>query len=53
MIEAANPSVEERKLKGVYMLKTGLTLTKIEEYLRDLEATGLVERDGDGVRYVG
>jgi len=44
--------IDEKKLKGVFMLKTGLTLQKIEEYLRDLETTGLIDRVDGQICYV-
>jgi len=44
--------IDEKKLKGVFMLKTGLTLPKIEEYLRDLETTGLIDRVDGQICYV-
>jgi predicted transcriptional regulator len=35
-------------LKGLFSLNTGLSFKKIEEYLLELEESGIVERDSDG-----
>jgi len=42
----------EQKLKGVFMLRTGLTVAKIEEYIRDLVDIGIVQREGEELKLV-
>ena len=39
-----NPNLPEEKIKGLFMLQTGLTSRKIDEYLNDLKDAGLIER---------
>lgn len=39
-----NPGLPEHKIKGLFMLKTGLTSHRIDEYLNDLEESGMIER---------
>jgi len=43
-----NPKLSEQRLKGLFSLNTGLSFKKIEEYLLELEESGIVERDSDG-----
>lgn len=45
-----HPDVDEVKIKGVFMLQTGLTRAKIDEYIEDLECTGLIIRENDKIR---
>ena len=42
-----NPGATLNRLKGAFSLKTGLTFKKIDEYLSELEASGLIEISDD------
>jgi predicted transcriptional regulator len=39
-----NPETPFRKLMATFALKTGLSLRKVEEYVKILEATGKIRR---------
>lgn len=39
-----NGDLPERKIKGLFLLQTGLTSRKIDEYIDDLERSDLIER---------
>jgi predicted transcriptional regulator len=43
---------DEAKVRAVFMLKTGLTLRRIDEMLCDLEAAGLIERREGKIKLV-
>lgn len=45
LIQKYSP-IEEEKLLGLFSLKTGLRFGRIREYVDELIAAGLVERDG-------
>jgi predicted transcriptional regulator len=40
-----NQDLAETKIKGLFLLQTGLTTRKIDEYLNDLETAGLIKRE--------
>ena len=41
--------VEEQRLMGIFSLKTGLKFKTINEYLKELEAGGLIKREDGAV----
>jgi predicted transcriptional regulator len=42
-----NPEASENKVKGIFMLKTGLTMKTIGDYVEELILVEIVQRDGD------
>ena len=38
-------NLEERKLKGLFILQTGARSRTVEEYLKELEEAGVIERN--------
>jgi len=46
-----NPEMPLRKIKGIFSLKTGLTFRRIDMYLAELEASGLIEFDSETERW--
>jgi len=38
-------NLEERKLKGLFILQTGARGRTVEEYLKELEEAGVIERN--------
>lgn len=40
-----NPDLDEKRIKGIYMLKTGLTMNKIDEHVDELVIAGIVIRE--------
>ena len=46
-----NPNMTERRIKAIFMLRTGLTRRKIDEYVEDVISTGFVKRDGEYLLY--
>lgn len=48
----ANAQMSLRKVKGIFSLKTGLSFNKINEYLGELEAAGLIELSDKMVKVI-
>ncbi len=48
-IISENPKIQDRRLKGIFSLKNGLTFKRIECYLRELVDASLIEIDADGL----
>ena len=42
-----NPEVLENKVKGLFMLRTGLTIRTITEMIEDLIMAEILKREGD------
>ena len=40
-----NPEASENKVKGIFMLRTGLTLKTISDYIDELIFAEIIERD--------
>jgi hypothetical protein len=50
LIEKNQDTMTEKKMKGIFMLKTGLTRRKIDEYFEDLVDVEIIERKNGKVR---
>lgn len=40
-----NPELEEKRIKALFTLQTGLTRRRVEEYIEELEEMGLIRRE--------
>jgi predicted transcriptional regulator len=43
-----NPELEIGKLKGLFSLESGVSFKKIDEYLSEMEESGMIKYDAEG-----
>jgi len=43
-----NPELEIGKLKGLFSLENGVSFKKIDEYLSEMEESGMIKYDAEG-----